>query len=235
MKQALEKVQQTRKLAETEVAGDFRTRPGREMLRNQAKHELPAARLEFHNVFRKVGFPIFVNGPGASLFTDLALEQAEGLTVDFRKATKEIRDAVKGSIGNHREFTLSAFTAMLREVRQLAVTMGLDSIPNPTFEGNEIAKTEDDVDAVVDRYLLKYFGAEFLATALNQAAFRLAEDLTGDNPVVPVVILGVPVEMVDKLGPRVMQGKFTSVTAQADVDEKAITKTFKEIKTILKN
>jgi hypothetical protein len=235
MKQALEKVQATKRVAETEVAGDFRTRPGREMMRQQAKQSLPAVRAEFQKEFKKVGFPIFVSGPGAEKFTDLALEQAEGLVVDFRSATQELRDATKQTVGPHKEFTLSSFTVMLREIRQLAANMGLASIPMPTFEGTEVANTGADVDKIVDRYLMKYFGPEFLGGVVSLEAYRQAESLSGDSPVVPVVILGVPADQVDRIGAQVLQGKFTVVNATNDVDEKTVTKTFKEVKALLKN
>ena len=234
LKQALEDLRETRLVADTETYGPARTQSCREMLRRDAQRRLPECRKTFFEEFRKVGFPVFVQGPGTEKFVELAAEQTEVLTTDYRTATHEMKSMVRGSISRSREFTPHHFTVMVRGCRQLAVDIGLDSIPQPEFNQIEVVPTDADVDAVVDRYLLKYLGSDFLAAVIERQVLTVAEGLSTDSPVVPVLILGVPESIIEAVGPRILCRKFLSVEVPADVNADFVTDSFKKIRNTLK-
>lgn len=235
-KETLEKLRTARTTADTPVAGDFRTRPGREAARKQAAAQVPTLEQEFARQFKQIGFPVFVSGPGTEKFIKLAEDQAEIATVDFRKSTAAIREATRLSIGRNREFGPHNFAVLLREVRQLSADLGLTSIPAPGFEDTKVVTTDEDVEKVVDYYLNKYFATEVLGLAVEKAAVRSAETLSGDNAkAIPVVITGVPAAMVDTIASRIFNGKHVTVEAPESTDANTVLKAFKEIKHLLKD
>jgi len=235
-KEALTKLRDARTLAETPVSGDFRTRPGREAARKAAAFAIPNLVREFSRLFKQIGFPVFVTGPGTDEFIKLAKEQAEIATVDYRQATGSIREATKLSIGNNREFGPHSLGVLLREVRHTAADLGMTSIPVPEFDGVKVVPAASDVDTVVDSYLNKYFLNEVLGPLLERAAVRSAETLTGDNAkAIPVIITGVPEDMIEPLASRIFGGKHVTVEAPKTTDTNTVLKAFKEIKHLLKD
>lgn len=236
LKETLEKLKATRVAADASIAGDFRTRPGREMAKKQAQAALPELLRAFAREFHKVGFPVFISGPGAEKFIKIASEQAEVTSVDYRKATEAIRVATKASIGKNREFGPHNFTVMLREIRQLGADLGLTSIPAPSFENTVVVTTDAEVDDVVDNYLHKHLGADMLALAIESTATRNAEFLQLDGAgVVPVFVVGVPEKMTNSVGQHLFSGKHVTVTAPEDVGTATVLKTFKEVKASVKD
>lgn len=235
-KDTLEQLRAARTMADTPVAGDFRTRPGREAARKAAAATIPNLEREFARQFKQIGFPVFVTGPGTEKFIKLAQEQAEIATVDYRKSTGAIREATRLSIGRNREFGAHNFAVLLREVRQLAADIGLTSIAAPVFEETRVVNTDEDVEKTVDYYLNKYFATEVLGLAVERAAVRSAETLSGDNAkAVPVIITGVPADMVDTVASRIFNGRHVAVEASESTDSNTVLKAFKEIKHLLKD
>lgn len=234
IKKLLAEIKATRKIANEEVAGDPRTRPGREMLRKEAQRRLETQLSDFSAAFKKAGFVMFVSGPGKEKFAKLAAEEAETVTVDYRRATAEIRDMVKASIGNNREFGTAQYLVLLREVRALGAALGFSSIPNVNFEDVVAVPRDEDVDVVIDRYLNKQLGSEFITAAIEQQALKQALDLSGESSVIPVVVLGVPEETAELISPRVFSGRSIAVNAAEDVATNAVLAAFKTIKKTVK-
>jgi len=236
LKQAREDLKSTRTIAETETSGPARTQSCREMLRRDAQRKLPEARKAYAEQFRKVGFSVFVSGPGVEAFRALAAAETDVVNGDYRQATAEPKDMVRASISPQtREFTPHHFTVMVRGCRQLAVELGLESIPQPEFDEIKVVPTDADVDAEVDRYLLKYLGADFLAAVIEKQVLTAAEDLDTDNPVVPVLISGVPESIIEAVGPRILCRKYLSVEVPAEVTSEFVTGVFKKVRSTLKS
>jgi hypothetical protein len=201
MKEALKKLKETKAAAENEFIPNPKTRTGHEMARRQARESLPTVKAEFNAAFRKVGFPVFVEGRGTTAFIKMASQEAEIVVVD--KILSDLRKAVKASIGPSREFAVSAYTALIRELRQVGATLGLTTVASPDFRGVVYVANDAATDAEIDNYLLTSVGPEFLASIIESEAANLAETLTGDQPVVPVIITGMNTKTVSSLGSKV--------------------------------
>lgn len=228
---ALEKYRETRNLADTEVFGDPRTRPGHEMRRRQAQQELPMLTKEVQTEFKKVGFPVFVEGSKIDAFVAVATEINECVNVSFSAAVAPVVDAVEAALGQrNREFSPSAFASMFREIRQLGASMGLTSIPALNYDGPVYLAARSDVSQLVVSYINKYLGAGFLAGMIEQAALEEAKSLKAESPVIPVIISGVPTDLYDTVGRDMFQGKFVTAEASAEVSQEAVTKVFKTIR-----
>jgi hypothetical protein len=233
----IENYVKTRKMAEDEVAGDPRTRPGREMNRRQAQQDLPKVRAELAAALAKVAFPLFLSGAGAARFIGLAGKETDILSVSFEQATGDVRAVARGSISRSREFTPHVLANMTREIRQVGAGLGLDSVPALEYDGAEYLADGAAVDAMVDRYLVKYTGTEFVAAliaraALDQLTERAASGVKFNGPVIPVIVTGLSVP--DTVGPKLFSGKFLSAAVGDEVDQKTVLKFFKDIKAALK-
>lgn len=233
MKEALKKLNETRFTAENAFPSDPRVRAGWEMMRRQAQADLPTIQAAFDTAFKKVGFPVFLMGPATEDFIRLAEEEAEIVVV--RGVLGELRDAVRANVNRSGEFSVSAFTALIRELRQLGAKLGMTSLPSPEFIGEEYVGQDDaKLDAVINRYLQKTVGPDFLAAIIEQEACRKAEALTGDQPVVPVVILGMSPEVATSLGSKVFGKPSLQVVTPETVDADFVTDQFKTIRSTLK-
>ena len=235
MKTALAKYNTVAQAANAVIAGDPRTRPGRESMKRQAQTELPVAEKALGAAFRKVGFPVFLNGTETKTFADIAADLAECVTVDFAQATAEVQNAVNASMGvRHREFSPAIFSVMVREIRQVAASLGLTSIPDIAYDGVEYVATPAALAGHVNKYILKYLGADFLAAIIEKQALEHVKKLTGDAPVIPVLISNFDVDLQDAVGAKLFQGKFLAVDTTEALTEKTVTDVFKHIRTIRK-
>ena len=235
MKTLVQKYEEVKRIATTEVSGDYRTRPGREMMRGQARAELPALEKQLLAAFRKVGFPVFLNGPGIDTFVKVAGELAEVAYVDFSAATAHINDAVVATLGHrHREFSPAVFATMIREIKQAATQMGLTSIADIKYDGPEWLPDAAACAARVNKYITTYLGPEFLAGIIETKAIEQAKNLTCEAPVVPVLVSGLPPALQDQVGPKLCQGKFVVADVDEKTDEKTVTDVFKQVRKAMK-
>jgi hypothetical protein len=234
MKKLVQKYEEISARATMTVAGDTRTRPGREMMRNQARAELPAIEKELMVAFRKAGFPVFVTGPGTAEFVNAARELAEVAFVDLSAATGEIHNAVISTIGHHRDFSPAVFAVMIREVKAIASLVGLTSIPDIKYDGPQFLPDSASCIALVNKYLVTYLGPEFLAGVVELAALKQVKDMECEAPVIPVLVTGLTQEVQDQIAPKLFQGKFVAATADATADEKTVTDVFKQVRKMMK-
>lgn len=233
---ALKNLKSTKAAAEDVVAGDFRTRPGREAARRQAQAGLPEAEKTFAAALRTSAFPIFLSGVGVPDFIALAGADDEVVAVDFRKATANVRDGVRAMLGKNREFSPHVFATLVRECRQVGASLGLTSIPSPQYDGAQYLETEEDMQALVDTYLLKYMGPEFLALVIEREAVRavLATDNACAAPIIPVLITGVPVETQIAVTPRLFGGKSSSFNVGPTVTVEDVNTAFAGVRAALR-
>lgn len=235
-KDALQKYRETRNLADTEVHGiDPRTYPGHEMQRRQAQYELPNTTKNVFNEFKKIGFPVFVDGANLTEFVDSASKLTEVVYVNFSKIVEPVMEPVRASMGRNVEFSPSAFAIMVREVRQLGATLDLTSLPAIQYEGPEYVGDGKALAATVEKYLTKNLGPEFLGALVEKAALTalLNSNLSGENSVVPVLVSNTPTNLQEQIGPKMFSGKF--VTAEAsNSSQEAVTEVFKAIRNIRK-
>lgn len=231
MKDLLKKYKDTKKIAETEVAGDLKTRPGREGMRRQAKVDLVGIEKEVATAFKKAGFPVFVEGPNFDGFVTIAKQMAETIPVDFGRALEPLRKAVEATLsGKNREFSPSSFAAMVREFRDLGAGLGMTSIPAASYEGPEYLSDEAATARLVDRYLSKYMGSDMVAAIIERQALNGLLDIQDAGPVVPVLIRGIRSDLQESVSRHLFQGKFVTAEASSDIDEDAVTKTFKAVR-----
>lgn len=123
---------------------------------------------------------------------------------------------------------------MVREFRQLGADLGLTSIPTPEYDGAVVCRDEKELNDLVDTYIFKYLGTEFVVKALETQATRGAENLTCANPVIPVVITDFPTDKVAVTGPSLFAGKYLEVNAPATTDQDFVIGVFKSIKKAVK-
>ena len=167
----------------------------------------------------------------------MAGQDDEIITVDFRKATANIRDAVRNMLGKNREFSPHVFAALIRECRQIGAALGLTSIPSPSYDGPVYLPTDEDTHALVDTYLLKYMGPEFLAMVIEKEAVTaiLETDTSCAAPIIPVLITGVPVDAQVVVTPRLFGGKSSSFEVGTEaVTEEDVRQAFDGVRAALK-
>ena len=237
LKEMMTALKTARTTASTEVHGDPRTRPGREMMRRAAQDEVPVLEKKLATELKKVGFIVFVDGDNADAFIRAASEETECARVDWDAAFSGIYSAVIQALSNNnREFSPSAFSAMVREAKVLAVDTGLTSIPSPTYDGPTYFKDVDSIKATVNGYLVNQFGSEFVAAVIERQALNEIQKkgLECANPVIPVMVRGAPADTRKKVTQYVFQGKSVTAEPAEDFDQSYVLKVFKEIKKELK-
>jgi hypothetical protein len=238
MKNAMKRFQELNEAANNTVAGDMRTRPGREMLRSQARAALPEAEAALVAAFKKVGFPVFVTGPAASVktFVGEAGELSDVVVVDYKTTTRPIAFSVMSAMGpRRREFTPSVFAVMIQGIRETAQRIGLSSIPDLPFLGNTYFANDKDVHEMVENYVASVLGADFIAGLLEFDALAQVKALGADGPVIPVLVLGVPLQAQAAVGRALFQGKFVATALGDTVTQDDAVKAFTEIKNAKKN
>jgi hypothetical protein len=242
LKQALDNLQIAQNNANTVVDGNSRLRPGKEMKRRQGVAALPAAKEEVYTAIKAVGVPVFVNGKYAKEFVALAHDGALVLTVDYKAVAEPVLAAVRGTIGNHsKEYNLNAFLAFLREVKTLAQSMDIKDIEQAKYTGTMPVKCPEDADVITNAYLVKYYGAEVVAPALergaiaDQVGFKALQESGDDPKALPVFITNLPEESLASVGPKVFNGNFLAVDMNEPPTQEMVLDVFKTIKTHVRN
>ena len=235
LNQVLKQLKETRTLAESAVAGDFTTRPGREAARNGARQQLPGLKKDFTREFKKVGFAVFVDGKETAEFAKLATEEAEVVVVDLNKLLEPVRAAARASIGNRKEYGIAAFSSMVREIKEIAYNAGLSSISAPNFDLSEVVSDSASVDTITDRYITRYFADELLVPLIETAAADIASStLDCESATIPVLIFGLEKSLVNNVGHKLMQGNFISVKLNESVTKEDVVEVFESISAKLK-
>jgi hypothetical protein len=218
--------------SEIAVAGDPRTRPGREMVRNKALQELPALKESVVNSLTKVGTAFFLQGSEVSLseFITKAGDLAPSVVVDLGKVLASAYQMTTLALGNSTSFGPSAFTVMLRELRQAASRVGMKSMPDISFDGLESIQP-DQVEGLVNRYVAKYLGTEFLVAAVHYLAseYLTSTQETYPDPVVPVFVLGAT-DRYRELLSGLYEGKMVVLNVPAAFDEAFVVTALQEAK-----
>lgn len=234
LKEVLKALKETKAAAELEVAGDPRTRPGREAQRRQAQAKLPQVEGDFRKEFRKAGFPVFLQGPGVGEFIELAKEETEVVAVDYRKAISALRQSVAVTIGRSQEFGVSGFSALVRECKELASKSGLTSMANPVYQGGVHIGSDEALDHVINTYLVRQLGTDFLIPILETEATKSALDLDCDNPVIPVLLTNVPANVQEAVVGKLFNGKMVEDIIDENPTKEQVVAVFKNIQTTLK-
>jgi hypothetical protein len=233
MKELVRQYRKTKELAEKELYGDPRTMSGREMAQRQARAELPELYNKVTTAFKKVGFTVFVDGPATETFIKNAKELADVIVVDYNKATETVKSNVVSAMGHrNQEFSPSAFSIMMREVRELGSKINLTSIPNVEYDGPEFVGSPEAIGALVDRYFMKYLGADFVANVIEYEAAQQAITLDSDNVVIPVLVLNVTQDLREGATRFLFGGRSINVstTSEKDTTPEFVTNVFKAVK-----
>lgn len=230
LKQVLNELKTTKKTAEAAVAGDLRTRPGRQMAQRQAQAALPGLQAKFRSEFKKLGYPVFLTGKTAQDLATGLKEAADVVTVDLKTSTGDVRNATKQAISPlNREFTPYAFSVLLRELKALGYRLGLKEVPNLSFTDSVYLKTDEKVEAVLDQFLYRDTGPDFVATVLEYDAGTEALNLSGEEKLVPVVILGVPQDLVQKVAAKMFNGKFLEYNVDNPISDQKVEEVLKQV------
>ena len=213
LKQALNDFRETLKTSRINpIDGDARTYPARDMMRRQAAVQLPSKRNALAESLKPVSFLVFIDGPGKDKAISLAAEQAEVVSVDISAVLDGVVESVEATIPKSREFTLNSFFILV------------------------VVKTKSEVATLVEDYVKKFIGSDFLVASITQKVIQAAtEELTGDSSVVPVFVAGISKDFSDAVGPKLLGGKYMYFEASEDVEQKEIIKLFNQIKKIVKN
>jgi hypothetical protein len=186
MKQALEKLQETRQAALGVVVQDPKNRAGHEMKRRHAERDLPALKAAFDREFAKVAFPVLVKGSKASEFAKLVSEETGCVFVT--DPLDNIKRMVSLSIGRNGTFSVTNYAILSRELRQAAEAAGIPSQNIvPDFQSEAYVPSPALVSGIVNEYVTK-MGPGFMKVLVEKDASAKAETLDGGQPVVPVLI-----------------------------------------------
>jgi hypothetical protein len=229
----LEELHSTQKLAEADLENtDPRTRPGREMLKNQAVEKLNTVKAQAAEAVKKAAFTLCVNGPGAMNFALIA-EDKGAVVVDSSTLYKTLAQRCWLTIGPRKMFGFTQFSVLQSELRQWAKadkvefkleTTGLD-VPVDTFE---------DVVREVKKAIEASNGLSILKHDIETRALNLVLTEEVESKVVPVILLNTNENDQSSLIGTLFRGKGLTINTDQEVTETTVTKTFEQIKKTLK-
>jgi hypothetical protein len=215
---------------------DFRTKGGHDLKKAEAKLALPGVTKKFLNAFKQVGFTVTAVGEGAEKYANAVSKVTDSVSVDFGKVFGTVHEMVRATMGHGQEFGPNQYSVLSRELRQVAVDNGIQSIPLPQFKGNTYVGTDREALAkVVNEYIEAATGTEISGPAVESTAAQLAEKLRTENPVVPVVVFNITREAAEKVGPRTFQKKYLLVEVPSDFDDEFVINSLKEVKKLVKS
>lgn len=232
LKSVIKELKDVTKILQQDLeGGDPRTRPGREMLRNQSKEKLETLKKQYKESLNKSVFTIFTTGPKGEEFAKLA-ETYGALTVDGQEFYRNLAKRCEQTMGASRTYGLTQFLTLTSELRMWAQDVGL-KFKDLELATDQQAGTTEAVLEIVKKSIEATNGSTLLKCYLENQVLNLALEQEADTKVVPVVVLNTT-EQESLIG-TLFRGKgLTLDTNKSEVNEELVSKTFEQIKKLLK-
>ena len=236
LKTLVKQVKELSRLATQGLEGvDPRMRPGRENQKRQAQDELGPLKTSYKQALNKAAVTIFVNGPGANQFAILAHE-AGAVVVDYADFYENLAKRCFAALGARQTFGLTQYTILISELRMLSDSQNWDfKFVHPTPLVNEPpCSTLEQTVGIVKELVESVNGTNLVKRFLEDQALSgaLKEEL--DSKVIPVVVLNSNKTEQESLIGTLFRGKGLTVDTDDEVTQQTITKTFEQIKKLLK-
>lgn len=233
----IKKIQETRHILDRPYPEDRRFIPGHEMAKAEAARNIEKLNALLAEDVAQVAVPVYVGGENAKALAEAMANVTEAAIVDLNNLYGPVFDVVKSSIGRSREFGVSQFALIVREIRQLAIQNGLAAIEVPQFGEPEVVENDAKLAELVAKYASKTVGVELAVNYVRKSAGEQAvKVITEKIPVFPVFILNAPTEQQFLLTQKLFRRNIEVVLdAPSEVNEDAALNSLKTIKKTLKN
>jgi hypothetical protein len=174
---------------------------------------------------------VFAVGPDAITNKVAAfLEENGGLVVDANGLYRGIAKAIEPTYGADRTFGVQQFGVMMREIRDLAGSLGYDELPAPQFDGNTSVLCRDEyqtsmhVREIIRKSIGDDFSRKFIVKNLTESVIKGAVD----GRRIPILVLDTPTAE-EKAALTVLFSSSTTYKFETDftVDKQSISKIFK--------
>ena len=209
--------------------------PGAEMVKHNAAQEFEELRAVLRGGLPALSAAIFVRGPGAAAFADIAVDEELGLTIDastmYREIAKEWYPTTEGVGVKH--FAIDSIPTFLGGLNKVVYPMGVRTIAPPDFNPIFNRKVETFEDAVdVTRDLLRAtVGDELSALYIVSLLTDKVLDECWTAPVAPVILTNTTEEEAKgELFERLFNGRNILLNAPENVDKNAVTIAFKHLR-----
>lgn len=235
LKTLIKELKDATTLVNTDLSGtDFKTRPGREMAKNQAALKINDLREEYKESLMKTVFTLFPIGKGSSKFSDLAKLEGGALVVDGEEFYTNLATRVQQTMGPSKTFGLTQFIVLSTALRNWGVENEVD-VMALNFSVDTITPTLRDVINTVRNLVEKTNGQSLVKTYVEGQVVTQALEQEVDSKVVPVVILNTTQDEQPSLIGSLFRGRGLTIDTEThEVTEEFVTKTFKQIQKQLK-
>lgn len=233
LKTILKEYKQTYQLATDDLSKfDFRTRPGREMLKNQAVEKLDELKDKYLTELKRTVFLIFPTGSKAQAFAELA-EVENAMVVDasamYVSIATKLRQSMTGT-----SFTVNQFFLMNEQLRTICETLEVD-YKEPEWTNDLSFKTFEELVDIVRNFDEATNGQTIVKAFLENLISFTALQKESTTKVNVVVVLNEkePQKLANTLSNN---KKFLEVNTDKEevVDTNFVIKTFEQIKKIIK-
>jgi hypothetical protein len=209
---------------------------GAEMMKHNAAQEYEDKFGFFVGALPTLSAAIFVTGPGATKFADIATDEEFGLVIDasaiYRDIAKDWFSTTEG-VGV-RHFAIDSIPTFLSGVNRVVYPMGVRAISPPDFNpffGRKVENFEDAVNTTRD-ILRSSCGDELAVQRITiDLAQKVLDETWANAPVVPVVITNATQgEVQGELFERLFFGRNLEFAAADNIDKNAVIIAFKHLR-----
>lgn len=208
--------------------------PGRAALKNAAFHQFEAGLAALRSVIGQYTMGIFVSGPGAKAFSEVAEDEGPALVLDVSEMYRKVAEAWYPTVRIDKVFALDCLIPFIGATNNLLGPLGVRQIASPDFGGffgRPVTCLEDAV-AVTRDILRKTVADDLNGLYLNNALAVRAVEAEWDLAVVPVVLLNATPDEEKVLLTDLFYGHNIAYTAQnPNVEKNEVLITFKHART----
>jgi hypothetical protein len=223
--------------AEVDAGVDIDSPPhliaGRELRLNEAKVVVRDLTIEVRNMVQYVSGGIFVGGPGAQKFADIAADEGNAIVVDGGLMYRELADAADKCLNaSERNWRFDVLQAMFNVMTKYADRLGIRWMKpmNATKYIDAHLETYAQVLAVVYDMVDEALGDDLNVMLLRDDIVRKVIETEHDKQVIPVVVLGLPPAKFAPIGAALFQGRFITVNTKEEVEKNDVITAFKHLK-----
>lgn len=231
----IEKLNAAKEMLKKDPPSDMRFRPSFELAQKEAAREIEPLTTKLVDAVAAISVPVFINGTNAQILAERASDETPAAIVSVNGLYDNVINEVRQSIGRSREFGVSQFVIVMRNIRSMAEKSGLHSIANVSFGEPVIVKDDQHLAALVVEYAERIAGADLAVNYVRKvAATQAAERVDSKIPVFPVFIVNSTPELRTVLGNKLFKAKSIDYSAPADLTKDSALEMLKELKKTLK-
>jgi hypothetical protein len=235
LKTLFKEYKETEKVALMNTEGvDFKTKPGREMLKASAQEKLKSLNSELQKEVTQSVFTVMVGGTGAQDLATLAAKNSDAIAVDANEVYQKLAERCLETMGSSKTFGITQFLALRFELTLLG-TKFQKPFSLGDFKSDMYAPTSKDVSSVVESMVKSANGLNLAKAYIEDQTLTKVFENELDSKVIPVFVLNVKDEDQAELGGVLFRGKNISVNvSKEEVNQESVTSIFEQIKKNLK-